>query len=326
MIKPNIPVSNGIVHLISNPLIIVAKPAWEYLSNEVRCRSSSVHLESVPFEPLPDTSWNTQESSGGRLSTFARYIRLYGGDLRAKLEGAATATVFAPSNEAFGKLFESMGGQQAVEELLAGDEGLKVLGLHFLDQLIPAEDIRIQDPQNGIKMFGAKPPFPEGRGDTLWLYHPAGSSGDPASAASSSGAVVSSLMVDGLGVTAEVVEQDIGVTNGVIHVVDKVLGVPSGSVADKLAADPMMSSTNSLGHQEHFNRQFEDPEARFTYLVPTNQAWKDLDLKFGSVHKILFMGDFAYQVRFVWALLFRTVITTSCSPDPCRQKPSWSGT
>ena len=32
----NIPVANGVVHLIDKPLIIVASPLWDYLQEEVR--------------------------------------------------------------------------------------------------------------------------------------------------------------------------------------------------------------------------------------------------------------------------------------------------
>ena len=49
------------------------------------------------------------------------------------------------------------------------------------------------------------------------------------------------LMVDGLGVAAEVTEADVGATNGVIHVVNKVFGIPQQTVYDKLAQDPMLS-------------------------------------------------------------------------------------
>ena len=34
----NIPVANGVVHLIDKPLIIVASPLWDYLQEEVRER------------------------------------------------------------------------------------------------------------------------------------------------------------------------------------------------------------------------------------------------------------------------------------------------
>ena len=47
------------------------------------------------------------------------------------------------------------------------------------------------------------------------------------------------LTIDGMGVTADVVEPDIGATNGVIHVINKVLGFPVHSIEEKLALDPM---------------------------------------------------------------------------------------
>lgn len=104
-------------------------------------------------------------------------------------------------------------------------------------------------------------------------------------------------MLDGQGVTAEVVEPDIGATNGVIHVIDRVLGVPQHTIAEKLAMDPMMSSVHSLGNQNHFNHMFNNTDEKFTYVVPSNLAWDDINKQFTSAYKILFMGAFAYQTQ-----------------------------
>ena len=35
VVRANIPVANGVVHLIDKPLIIVASPLWDYLQEEV---------------------------------------------------------------------------------------------------------------------------------------------------------------------------------------------------------------------------------------------------------------------------------------------------
>ena len=126
IVKANIPVANGIVHLINRPLIIIASNLWEYLDNE-----------------------NTKS---GRLSTFSRYVRQYGAGLRAKIRDVQSGTVFAPSNEAFERLAQKM-GQSELDRLLSSDRGPEILGMHFLDQRIPAEDIRIGNPQNEIKVF-----------------------------------------------------------------------------------------------------------------------------------------------------------------------------
>ena len=60
---------------------------------------------------------------------------------------AESGTIFAPNNEAFDKL------SQSELEILLGKDGRRIMGLHFVDQLIPAEDVRILQPQNDIKVF-----------------------------------------------------------------------------------------------------------------------------------------------------------------------------
>jgi len=133
-------------------------------------------------------------------------------------------------------------------------------------------------------MFGMDVTFPENKGDKIWFYNK-----DEADAAATS-----KLIIDGNGVAAEVIEQDIGATNGIIHVIDKVLGIASQSITEKLAMDPMLSSTYALGQQNHLNDEFK-PDQKYTYLVPSNQAWEELNRKLTTVHKILFMGQFSYQ-------------------------------
>ena len=133
-----------------------------------------------------------------------------------------------------------------------------------------------------VQMFGAELPFPAGSPDHLWFYYTNNNR---------------TFMLDGQGVTAEVVEPDIGATNGVIHVVDRVLGVPQHTIAEKLSVDPMMSSLYSLGNQNHFNHMFNNSDEKFTYIAPSNAAWDDINRQFASAYKILFMGAFGYQVR-----------------------------
>lgn len=75
-------------------------------------------------------------------------------------------------------------------------------------------------------MFGVNVPFPENSKDKVWFYY----AEDEVS-----------LMVDAVGVSAKVTEADVGASNGVIHVINQVFGLPSQSVHDKLATDPMLS-------------------------------------------------------------------------------------
>ena len=48
------------------------------------------------------------------------------------------------------------------------------------------------------------------------------------------------ITVEGGGVNASFVQADIGALNGVVHIIDRVLGIPSSTVAEKLAIDPIM--------------------------------------------------------------------------------------
>lgn len=50
----------------------------------------------------------------------------------------------------------------------------------------------------------------------------------------------STLTVEGGGVNATVIQENIAATNGIIHIIDRVLGVPYTTVLDKLQQDPML--------------------------------------------------------------------------------------
>jgi uncharacterized surface protein with fasciclin (FAS1) repeats len=78
-------------------------------------------------------------------------LRLYGKDLKAKLESSPGSTIFAPSNEAFNRTAKLLGGEAKLEELLKSQkDDPKILGLHLIDEQIPSNDIRITKPQNFV--------------------------------------------------------------------------------------------------------------------------------------------------------------------------------
>lgn len=54
------------------------------------------------------------------------------------------------------------------------------------------------------------------------------------------------LTVEGGGVNATVIQPDIAALNGVVHIIDRVLGVPFTTVRDKLATDPMLKYASLL--------------------------------------------------------------------------------
>lgn len=48
------------------------------------------------------------------------------------------------------------------------------------------------------------------------------------------------LTVEGGGVNATVIEPNIAATDGYVHIIDRVLGVPYTNVKEKLQSDPML--------------------------------------------------------------------------------------
>ena len=76
----------------------------------------------------------------------------------------------------------------------------------------------------------------------------------------------------------------------------QVLGVPVDNVYEKLAKDPMMTKTFDLGNQEHFNDDFKNEEEKFTYLVPTDNAWEEVQQEMATAHKVGFFLTTTYKV------------------------------
>lgn len=48
------------------------------------------------------------------------------------------------------------------------------------------------------------------------------------------------LTVEGGGVNATVIQPNIAATNGIVHIINRVLGVPYSNVLEKLQTDPML--------------------------------------------------------------------------------------
>ncbi|KYN17523.1 Fasciclin-1 [Trachymyrmex cornetzi] len=103
------------------------------------------------------------------------------------------------------------------------------------------------------------------------------------------------VTVEGGGVNATIITANIAATNGIIHIIDRLLGVPYTTVLDKLRTDPMLNSTYLLGQRRGFNDQLNDTKKRFTYFAPYDYAWKDAANNYPSTTKKLFMPEFSYH-------------------------------
>lgn len=166
------------------------------------------------------------------------------------LDGTANFTVFAPNNAAFNAFLQDN-----------GFESLNDVPVDLLTKVL------MNHVQSGVIMSG----------DLTTGYIQSMAEAGPANEAVSMYIDTSDgVMING---TAKVTSADIDVDNGVIHAVDKVIGLPN--VVTFATADPTFSNlVAALTREDSFNfvetlMMSEDP-APFTVFAPTNDAFGDL--------------------------------------------------
>ncbi|XP_024876900.1 fasciclin-1 isoform X2 [Temnothorax curvispinosus] len=255
IVKANIPVRNGVVHLIQRPLMVVDSTVKDF-------------LESF------------KEKEDGPVYKFYETIRDFGDDIMSSINHLTDVTLFAPSNDAL--------DEPGVKQMLQDKKRIKeILKLHYVKERLTLE--KIKDKSVSQKSFGGKPSHVgvPTAADKKKLYFN----------------VVQgprenqTVTVEGGGVNATIITPNIAATNGIIHIIDRVLGVPYTTVLDKLRTDPMLNSTYLLGQRRGFNDQLNDTTKRFTYFAPLDYAWKEASNNYPSTTKKLFMPEYSYHTK-----------------------------
>ncbi|XP_028175728.1 fasciclin-1 [Ostrinia nubilalis] len=245
IVKANIPVKNGVVHLIQRPLMVVDTTVIDFL----------------------------KEKDDGPLCKFYEVIMDLGANNQflKELTMAKDITLFAPSNEAW--------KENSVQNIIRNSQKLKeILNLHLVRERLPMDAI-IHNNLNQI--YQAPTALPR-----KYLYFNVLTKGNN-----------QTLTVEGGGVNATVIQPNIAATNGFVHIIDRVLGVPYTTVFEKLKTDPMLNITYNLGRRQMFNHQFSEMEHRYTYFVPRDHAWLKFQIKHPSAFKALFKEDYGYFTK-----------------------------
>ncbi|XP_026321958.1 fasciclin-1 isoform X2 [Hyposmocoma kahamanoa] len=264
IVRANIPVKNGVVHLIQRPLMVVDTSVIDFLKSRKR------------------------EKEDGPLSKFYEVIMDLGPNnpFLNELMNAKDVTLFGPSNDAW--------NERSVQHIVRNHQKLKeILNLHLVRERLPM-DLILQNNQNQLpgKIYQAPTALPR-----KYLYFNVLQYGHN-----------QTLTVEGGGVNATVTQPNIAATNGFVHIIDRVLGVPYTTVFEKLKTDPMLNITYSLGKRQMFNHPLNDMEHRYTYFVPRDHAWMKFQIRHPSAFKALFREDYGY---FTKQLLERHVIRAS---------------
>ncbi|TGZ53448.1 Fasciclin-1 [Temnothorax longispinosus] len=241
IVKANIPVRNGVVHLIQRPLMVVDSTVKDFL----------------------------EEKEDGPVYKFYETIRDFGDDIMSSINHLTDVTLFAPSNDAL--------DEPGVKQMLQDKKRIKeILKLHYVKERLTLEKIK-------DKSVSQVPTAADKK--KLYFNVVQGPRENQ------------TVTVEGGGVNATIITPNIAATNGIIHIIDRVLGVPYTTVLDKLRTDPMLNSTYLLGQRRGFNDQLNDTTKRFTYFAPLDYAWKEASNNYPSTTKKLFMPEYSYHTK-----------------------------
>ncbi|CAH2071332.1 unnamed protein product, partial [Iphiclides podalirius] len=249
IVRANIPVKNGVVHLIQRPLMVVDTSVIDFL----------------------------KEKEDGPLCKFYEVILDLGehNQFLNELTLAKDITLFAPSNEAW--------NENSVQNIIRNHQRLReILNLHLVRERLPLDAI-IHNNMNQLPGSIYQAPTAAPR---KYLYFNVLNSNSN-----------QTLTVEGGGVNATVTQPNIAATNGFVHIIDRVLGVPYTTVFEKLKTDPMLNITYNLGKRQMFNHQLSDMEHRYTYFVPRDHAWLKFQIRHPSAYKALFREDYGYYTK-----------------------------
>ncbi|KAL1419834.1 hypothetical protein MTO96_004742 [Rhipicephalus appendiculatus] len=246
IIKPNIPVKNGVVHLIEKPLMVVDTSIKDFFHRERH----------------------------GRLEDFMRLVD-YSPDFLMDLDGSQPKTVFAPTNEALKVIPASV-----LDTLKANTSGLtQLLRLHMIKNEAVASDEVLDASRTGI--------FERESASSRRMLYMRVVEGEHGR----------TLTVEGGGVNATAVQADIGATNGVIHIIDRVLGMPSHTIYEKISSDPELKDTRRFAQHKGWIERLKNTDKRYTFFAPSDNAWHDIKLEFPSEYKQLSMDQFGYHAE-----------------------------
>uniref|UniRef100_A0A8D8ASC2 Fasciclin-1 n=1 Tax=Culex pipiens TaxID=7175 RepID=A0A8D8ASC2_CULPI len=246
IVKANIPVRNGVVHLIHRPLMVVDTTVLQFL----------------------------EEKEDGPLYKFYELIADYAPDFFKTMANLQQMTLFAPSNEAL--------SHPIVGNFIRNRDKLReILNLHLVRDSVTTDKIR-KNNQNQIYQI------PTGA-DKKFLYF---------NVITNRYDHNQTITVEGGGVNATIILSDIAATNGYLHIIDRVLGIPYMTVQEKIETDPMLNLTYQFGRLNQFNEQLNKTTKRFTYFIPRDKAWLQWFQEHQGANLNSFLTDI-YQTRSV---------------------------
>lgn len=261
IVTANIPVRNGVVHIIESPLMVVDITIWDFI----------------------------EANRDGQISRFADLLSNTDYVLNRVRDSGRTLTIFAPNNAAFAKIEKEKLNSYLNDPVKARE----LVALHVVEGLVNTEQVK-----------SGKVSQLQSLDEKRDLYFGIAQATETTQV----------LTVEGGGVNSTAIQADIGTTNGVFHIVDKVLGIPYQTVHEKLHDDFDLMTTYLVGsHRNDFwHKRMDDKNQRFTYFAPSRAAWKKLKVEMPSEYKQLTEGLLPVHGEMV-SLLVASMTCLMCS-------------
>jgi len=233
-------------------------------------RNGVVHFIDKPFMVIDISVWDFIDNNReGQISRFVELLQK-SNRLHTARDTGRTLTIFAPNNAAFDKIDPAK-----LNAILNDTDKLNdLIALHIVD----GYSVNTETVKSG--KYLELPSSDNRRNVYFGVAQPT--------------EYTEVLTVEGGGVNSTCVQADIGATNGVVHIVDKILGIPYQSVYEKVKDDFDLHTTYIVGsyRNDWWNRDMsaKNSNKRFTYFAPSKAAWNKLKIEMPSEYKQLTQG------------------------------------
>lgn len=110
------------------------------------------------------------------------------------------------------------------------------------------------------------------------------------------------LTVESGNVNATAIQSDLGASDGILHIIDRVLGIPFKTMREKLRVHQQLKETFKIGTQggaNAWNQKLADENKRYTFFAPSDQAWVNFAKEFPSEFKQLDQERYPFISRTV---------------------------
>ncbi|UXI18670.1 hypothetical protein NH340_JMT04613 [Sarcoptes scabiei] len=227
MILANIPIKNGVMHIIEKPLMLMDMSIRDFLREQTKLKRFHGLLEKHP-------------------------------DVLSELNRHSNKTVLAPDDNAFANLVDNNQKFAGIDE--NSEEMKKLLRQHLVYQQVSSSDLRRSS--NLIVFYNEKKKLKS-------ILCSLGAGYANLSSASNIPVVFrligiephSRLTVESGDVNATSLMSDIGASDGILHIIDRVLGMPFNSILEKVIDNPLLNSTLNIGSQggtQNWNTKLAD--------------------------------------------------------------------